>query len=285
MKAGLLGNLALAALVAALALFVYLKPGGDAATDFALSSLKPGAASLIRIERDGAAAIVLERKHDAWLLTAPFAARADELMVQRLLEIALAKAAHRLAASDLARFDLERPEARLIIDGQTFSFGVVSAVSREQYVLTGDAVYTVSPRYGMALPGNAADLISRRLFAPDEVPARIELKDFAVAQRDGRWTLSPGPEDLSQDDLHRWVDEWQLATALRVEPYAKGKAQGEIRLQLKNGGKLTLGILSRGPEWVLLRPDERLQYHFFAEIAKRLLAPPGATRDELVKKK
>jgi hypothetical protein len=285
MKRSLWLNALLLVAVAGLGLFVYLRPKSDAPAEHALSALKPEEVGSIRIEREGAAAVVLERKQDAWFLVAPLAARADDFAVQRLLAIVQAKAAHRLAATDLARFDLERPQARLIIGGQSFAFGMVSEVAREQYVLTGNAVYAVDPRYGMALPGNAAALISRRLLAPGEVPVRIEVSGFSVTQRDGRWVLAPAPGESSQDDLNRWVDEWRLATALRVEPYAKGKIQGEIKLQLKNGGKLALGVLSREPELVVLRPDEKLQYHFVAEVAKRLLAPPGSARDERAGKK
>lgn len=285
MKRSLWLNALLLVAVAGLGLFVYLRPKSDAPAEHALSTLKPEDIGSIRIEREGAAAVVLERKQDAWFLVAPLAARADDFAVQRLLAIVQAKAAHRLAATDLARFDLERPQARLMVDGQSFAFGVVSEVAREQYVLTGNAVYAVDPRYGMALPGNAAALISRRLLAPGEVPVRIEVSGFSVTQRDGRSVLAPAPGESSQDDLNRWVDEWRLATASRVEPHAKGKPRGEIRLEFKDGTRLALGILAREPELVLLRPDERLQYHFFAEVAKRLLSPPGSARDERAGKK
>lgn len=280
MKQSLWVNALLLVAVAGLGLFVYLRPKSDAPAEHALSALKPEAVGSIRIEREGAAAVVLERKQDAWFLVAPLAARADDFAVQRLLAIVQAKAAHRLAATDLARFDLERPQARLMVDGQSFAFGVVSEVAREQYVLTGNAVYAVDPRYGMALPGNAAALISRRLLAPGEVPVRIEGSGFSVTQRDGRWVLAPAPGESSQDDLNRWVDEWRLASAVRVEPYTKGKVQAEIRVSLKESGTLSLGILAREPELVLLRPDERLVYYFFAESAKRLLAPPGTKQEK-----
>jgi len=276
MKRSLWTNALLLAVVAALGLIVYFRPKSGAPVEYALSALKPAEARSLRIEREGAPAIALERRQDAWFLVAPLAARADEFAVERLLAIVQAKAAYRFPATDLARFDLERPQARLVVEGQSFAFGIVSEVAREQYVLTGDAVYAVNPRYGMALPATAAAMVSRRLFAPGEAPVRIETKELAVAQRDGRWIVTPAEEGLSQDDLNRWVDDWRLASALRVEPHTKGKAQAEIRISLKESGTLSLAVLSREPELVLLRPDEKLQYHFSAATAKRLLSPPGA---------
>jgi len=220
---------------------------------------------------------VLDRKQDAWFISAPFAARADASRVQQLLAIVEARAAHRLPAGDRGRFGLEQPEARIIVDGQPFSFGLVSDITREQYVMAGDAVYAVHPRYGAALPVNAVQMASPQLFGADESPVRIALRDFAVEQREGKWTLAPRSGDLSQDDLLRWVDEWRLASALRVEPRSAARARDEINIQLKNGGGFTLGVLSREPELVLVRSDEKLQYRFRAELAKRLLSPPNVS--------
>ncbi len=278
-------NAILAVSVVALGAFFYLKPAQDAAVEYPLSALKPQEVQSLRIERAGTVPVVLEKKQDAWFISAPFAARADALRVQQLLAIVEARAAHRLPAGDRRRFGLEQPEARIIVDGQPFSFGMVSDITREQYVMAGDAVYAVHPRFGAALPVNAVQMASRQLFGADEVPVRIALKDFAVEQRDGKWAAAPGGGDLSQDDLLRWVDEWRLASALRVEPRSAARSQDEIKVQLKNAGGFTLGVISREPELVLARSDEKLQYRFGAGLAKRLLSPPTAAGDEAAKKK
>lgn len=278
-------NAALLAALVALAAFFRFGPGPETPTEHALSALKPEDAGTIRIERRGAAAIRLERGQDTWFVTAPFAARADALRVQRLLEIAGARAAHKFAATELARFDLERPETRLTIDGQEFSFGMVNATTGERYVMTGDAVYPVNLRYGTALPAAAYDLASRDLLARGEFPVRFQLETFTVELRDGKWRLSGAPGDLSQDDLSRWVEQWRSAAAARVGPLARGKALAQIRIGLKAGGTLTLAVLARGPELVLARPDEQLQYHFLAEAGKRLLSPPQAAGEEPMIKK
>jgi len=279
-------NALLAAAVAALGAWAYFKPARDAPVLHPLSALKSSEAASIHIERPGAAPISLEKKAGAWVMTAPFAARGDESRVQQLLEILEAKSAHRLAATNLSRFELDQPQARVTIGGQAFSFGMVNAVTREQYLLTEGAVFAVHPNYGVALPALPAEMASPRLLGPAEKPVRIETKAFTVEQRDGQWVQSPAAKDLGQDDLARWVEHWQLASAARVEPYAGGKTLETIRIQLKEGAALALGVLQREPELVLLRADEKLQYHFRAELAKRLLSPPGAgVRSEPVDKK
>lgn len=268
-------NAALAAVVAAVALFAYLRPQSGP-REYALSPLAPAQVATIRIERPGTAPIRLERRGEDWFVSEPFAARAEAASVRRLLEIAEARSAHRLEASDLARFGLDPPEARLVLDDRSFGFGLVNPVSHEQYVLAGDAVYTVSPRYGTALPTSAAQLVSRRLLAPGENPVRIALPQFSVEQHEGRWRLVPAAAEIGQDDLLRWVEQWRLAYALRVEPRAGKNARERIDIVLREGATLSLGVLEREPELVLVRPDENLQYHFVAEQAKRLLAPPNA---------
>lgn len=279
-------NAALAAAVAALFAFVYFKPSGNAPAEYPLTALKASEVKSLRIERPGTPDVVLEKKQDLWFVTAPLAARGDDFRVQQLTGIVEAKATHRLAAADLARFELEPPQARVTIDGRIFGFGMVNPMTQEQYVLAGDAVHTVAPRYGAALPANAAELASRQLLAPDETPVGITLKDFSVEQRAGRWVLAPAAGELSHDDLIRWVEEWRHASAVRVEPYVKGKAPAEIKIQLKGRDVLTLGLLAREPELVVARPDEKLQYYFSAETAKRLLSPPGtAARSEPAGKK
>ena len=271
---------ALAAAVAVLSIYIYFKPA-RAPGEYSLSTLKAQEIRSIRVERPGdTAPLLLERRQDGWYVASPFAARADALRAHQVLAIAEAKSSHRLPATELARFELDRPVAWVTLGGQTFSFGLVNAVTREQYVLAGDFVYTLHPRYGAALPARPADAANRQLFAADEVPVRIELKEFTVESRSGKWTLAPSAGAVSQEEFTRWVDEWHLASALRVEPWTRGKPFAEIRVRLKNGGNLTLGVLARNPELVLVRTDEKLQYHFRAEAAKRLLTPPAAPRAE-----
>lgn len=271
-------NAALFAVVAALWAFVHFKPVQDVPANYPLSALKPAEAKTIRIERPGAAPMVLERKQNAWFLVAPFTARGEEARIQRLLETLEARSAHRLAATDLARFELDAPQARVTLGGQAFGFGMVSPVAQEQYVLTNGAVFAVHPRYGAALPARAAELASRRLFGPGESPVRVALADFTVEQRDGKWRQTPDAKDPSQDEFAKWIEDWRNATALQVESHAGAKAPAAIRITLKEGGALTLGVLAREPQLVLLRPDENLQYYFRPELAKRLLSPPDAAR-------
>lgn len=279
MRRSWLLNAALLAVIAALASFIYFKPKQDDSGTYPLSMLKADEITRLRIERAARPPLVLKKTGRQWLITAPIAARADAFQVQRLLSILDARASSRLAATDLARFDLDRPGVRLTLGDQNFSFGMINAASREQYVLTANAVYTVSLRYGAALPNDVTPLISKQLFAESEVPVSFKFSNFSVRRVDGIWRVSPtdganATAVQSQDDIHRWVDDWRMASALRVSPHAASRAHDEIKIGLENGAELTLNIVQREPELVLQRPDLGLQYSFFVDVAKRLLAPP-----------
>jgi hypothetical protein len=270
-------NLALLAAVAALALFVYLKPH-KSEPEHRLSALKAADVRNIRIEIAGSPPLVLERTASDWRLAAPVAARADSFQIQRLLSILDATSKDRLPAAGLARFDLNEPYARVTIDQQTFSYGAVNQMSREQYVLTQDGVYLVPLHYGAALPKTALQLVSKQLFAADEAPVAFEFEKFSLAQQDGKWVMSPAAADLGQDDINRWIDEWRLATALAVQAADNRKPLATIKVKLKSGGDLTLAVLQREPELTLARSDQPFMYQFVGATAKRLLAPPSATK-------
>ena len=270
-------NALLGLVVAALAAWVYFKPAPVGPIEHPLVALEPSSIQSIVIERPGEPAIAAQKRQEAWFVTAPIAARGNETRIQQVLEIASARSAHRYPAVDLGRFELSPPQARLTLGKQSFSFGMVSPVTREQYVLAGDAVYAVSPRYGSALPASAADLASLRLLGPGEVPVRFEMGTFSLAQRDGGWRLEPAGADLSQDDFLRWVEAWRHAAAVQVELHASYKPPlDEVKITLKDGRAIVMGVLARAPEVTLVRTDEKLRYTFRGAVGQRLLAPPGA---------
>lgn len=267
-------NLALFIIVAGLGLFVYFKPKAPGQPEFQLSALHPADVRTIRIEKTGIAPIVLQKRGAAWFITEPFPARADMLKIARVLEILAARSNQRFPSEDLARFDLDKPYAQLILEGQAFRFGALNSLTQEQYVAGPEAVYLVELRYAAALPMRPEDLASRRLLAEDETPVAFELEKLSLTQKEGKWSMLPAPQETpSQDDLNAWVKEWQLAHALHSRPGKRAKATGQIEIKLASGKTLQLQIIQQEPEFILLRSDENIQYHFSREIGHRLLYP------------
>jgi hypothetical protein len=269
-------NVALLAAVIALALFAYYKPHKDEPAH-RLSVIKAADAVSIKIELTGSPPLVLARTGADWKLTAPIPARADNLQVQRMLEILEATTKDRFPATGLARYELNEPAARITINQQTFGFGAINQMSREQYVLTQDGIYPVSLRFGTLLPKNYLQAIGRQLFAADEAPTAFRFDNFALVQQDGKWQLTPPAAELSADDISRWVDEWRLATALGILPASNRKPLATIKIKLKSGNEISVAVLQREPQLVLARSDQPYEYQFTADTAKRLLERPAAS--------
>ncbi len=147
MKSRLLVNLVLAAILVALGLFTWLRPGPGPHPEYRLSTQTPATVRQMTISRPGQPDLVLEKAPSGWRLTVPVAAQANEQTVNGVLRLLSATSQRRFSAADLARFGLDNPIACLTVDGQEFVFGTQQPVSGEQYVATGGVVYLVSPRY------------------------------------------------------------------------------------------------------------------------------------------
>ncbi len=274
MKSRILLNLVLAGLVAVLILLVWLKPRPTAQTEFKLSTLASASINRIAIEKPGQPAIVLQGNPTGWRLSAPFQARAEGAAVGRLLETLAATSLQRFPATDLGRFQLDPPLLRLTLNDQEFSFGTQNTLTGEVYVATNGGVHPVAPSYlahAMKMP---ADFAARAFLAEEEKPAGFEFADMKLSQNsDGKWSASPARTDWSQDEFNRWADEWRHASSLVTQPYDGTPPQESFILRLGDGKLISCKILRREPDLVLLREDEKLQYHFPAEIGKRLLRP------------
>lgn len=284
MKSRLLHNIVLALIVAGLALFLVFKPQKAGPQKFALSTLQATGVTRLDLTPAGKAPIVLEKHGGDWRMTAPLQARADRFRIDSLLEILGAQSETRLPATDLGRFGLAKPFARLVARQgaaeQVFDFGDRQPVSNQLYVATGGQVYLVSPVYLVDMSKGAEDFLSRKLLADAESPVAFELPGLKLALKDGTWTREPneGPrspdlKNLSADQLNRFVDEWKLAMAMSVAKAGTGKALAQVRVRLSNGRTLELSLLEREPEVVLRREDEGLEYHFAADAGARLLDP------------
>jgi hypothetical protein len=271
---GWLPHLLLLAVAAVLGILVWLAPSpGEQSPP--LAAVKPAEARRVTLERPGQPLIELEHRDARWLLTAPLRARADEFQVMRMLALLETKPAAQFPATDLERFDLQTPVARLTVDGAEYAFGGINTVTREQYVMRGDTVFAVALRHGAALPGDALALVRRVLLNENEIPAAILLPQFSVRQTAGRWSLTPPADEAGADELQAFIDRWRHASAARAEPHDGRKPLAEVRIELREGAPLVISVLQREPNLVLWRHDTGLQYTFLAGAGQALLTHPG----------
>lgn len=272
-------NLVLLLAVLALGYYVYRKPGLEQAQTHAISTLIPDKVARLTIARGGTL-LELENKAGAWQLVKPFAARADSGQVLRMLDVLSVKSKEKLAATDLGRFDLDKPALVLTADGQQLAFGTLNSLTREQYVLSAGSVYLVPDFYAMQIPDRPDRLLTHSLFTEGEKPVAIDVGTLSAVQSNGKWTVTrpagqsaPAGGELSQDDLNRWADDWRLSSSLITQPYDLRPGIGQVRVKLASGKSLVFEVLQREPDLILARTDEMLQFQYSTEAGKRLMDP------------
>ena len=279
MKSRMLLNLLLLALVVGLGLFAYLRPRQASQPEFALSATPPADVRRIAIAPQDQPTVKLEKRGREWFVAAPFRTRADAFKVEQVLGVLGARSKERLAATDLARFGLDKPLLTLTLERQVFRFAGFSPISQKQYVGDGNWVYLVDPRYFAAAAAPAADYASKQLLAAGDIPVGFDFPALKLTRVRGRWSANPARPELDQDRLNQFAQEWQLASGLVTQPYSGGKALEHILLHLSDGRGIPIAVLGRKPELVLLREDENMEYHFPAQMGARLLDPARGSAD------
>lgn len=280
-------NLIMAATIAGLMLFLYFRPQSPDSPEYSIASSPAESVQNLRIVKQQQE-IVLKQKNGHWHLIKPVQAWADEEKVAKILEVLRAKSRQRLPLADLGRFGLERPHVQLYIDDAYFGFGGFAPTADQQYVAAGDHVYMISPRYALALPRDASDLIDHRLLAPGEIPLMFELPYFKVEFRNERWhmTTQRPDEAIAEETLMPWIQLWKTVHAPElVLPEALGSdfvVAGLMKIGLQNGQQVNLKILQNEVAMVLLRENEGIGYQFSLDAGRRLLNP-GPLKLEPVK--
>lgn len=268
-------GLALAVLAAALALWQGRRSHEDVSAGHRITSLAASDVRTIEIQRRGVPPVRLVLTGDAWRIEAPLAARAGVGAVSRLIELVAAVASSRFPAEDLARFGLDRPWARVSLNGHAIDLGATNEMTRELYVASGGYVYPIPARTAAGLPAGVEALLDTRLLAPAEVPAAVVAPRFRVELVEGRWHVEPRGAEHSQDDLIRWIEQWRSANAIQARPATKAEAPQHVTLHLKDGRTVALGLVDRGATIIVRRLDEQIDFELARPVGERLLAPPS----------
>ncbi len=137
-------NLVLVVVVVILATLSHFRPGAKHAPVTApLIQLKPVEIKDIRIELPGQKPVALTLGDRGWQMTAPLTMPADPNMVKTLLDYLDAQSQDSFRArGDLARFGLEKPVGKLMLNGAEYDFGGLQPVDNLQYVLNDGTIHS-----------------------------------------------------------------------------------------------------------------------------------------------
>ena len=107
------------------------------------------------------------------------------------------------------------------------------------------------------------------------------MPDYHLVLKEGQWmllssTFSTAEIDTSKDKLNALIDNWQNASAYKVQRYdAKEAAIGKIEITLLGKEQPRhLTIVTKSPNLVLAWPAKGVQYQFTANQVNKLLHLP-----------
>ncbi|MBY0475475.1 MAG: DUF4340 domain-containing protein [Nitrosomonas sp.] len=271
-------NLIMFATIAGLMAFLYFRPQSDAIQEYPISTTTIESVQSVRI-LNKQQEIVLVQSNDQWRMIEPIQARADEKKIGEILEILKASSYQRFALENLDRFNLDRPYLQFHVDNEYFGFGVFSPTTNQQYVVTNDFVYLISPRYALAMSLTVSDLINSELLAPDEIPVRFEMDRWVVEFQNDSWrTIQHYSSDGFDDEvLTWWIQLWQTARAgavkLEGELDSGFVERGVIQISMRNGNIVKFNMLQNEYSIVLRRMPEKIGYYFPIEVGQQLIDP------------
>ncbi|TCV84728.1 DUF4340 domain-containing protein [Sulfurirhabdus autotrophica] len=266
-------NLILLALVLGLSLFIYLKPKQSGQALLPISDLSSTAIQQIKIEKKGQPTLEFKKRGNTWFVATPFQARGDNNKIEQILSILSARSNQQIVATQLDRFELDQPLLTLTLNQEVFKFGTINPLTRQQYVLSGNKVFLIPTNYFATAFSQPADFISKKLLAEDETPTSFRFAQFKLDRQNGQWIMTPPNPNMDQDQFNRFADDWRMASALHSQPYDKSKPISEYTLHFQNGKSVKFQVLQQQHEFILLRTDENIQFHFSQDTAKRLLTP------------
>lgn len=249
-----------------------VKPGyGEAPEVSALDSSDIG-----RVEvKTADVSLTLERDAGGWNIVTPISWPANNVNIERLLDIVDSQTDSRLDAGeiDLASLGLDFPRAMLRLNDTRVLFGATNNIGERRYTMIDSTVFLLPdihmPFIIQGLPG----LVDRRL-----LPARMGLVELRLPglrlERDaaGNWQAPEAALDAAQ--IEQLAVNWEALEASRIREYrASGTPQQKIEAVLADGRRLEFFLMSIDPEIVIANPQIGLQYHFGRDYYYQLIAP------------
>ena len=209
-------------------------------------------------------------------MTSPLAARANTFNVEKTLQLLSAPSANDFPAvtSELAKFGLEPPGIRLHLNNEEFSFGIMHPLNNQIYLLYKNTIHLIPNYYYVDVSRSYTNFIDSRLLEENRKIIGLKLPGQSLTLKDGAWLLQPANPKIASDRITDFVAEWQNARALSVDKPSGKPEHRQIEILTTLNEKIepiALGIVSYKPEFVLVRHDEKLEYHFTEETGKRLL--------------
>lgn len=235
----------------------------------------------IVIQRQGQAAIELERQSADWFVSQPFKAAASSSRVNLLLSLLDSPVSRRMPVKDttqLEAFDLVSPGLTVTFNDQSFHFGGIESISGHRYLQHQDSLYLFEDDLSPLLLANAHSFINNRLFNTDEQIVQLTLPSLAqyallgkptitVTYEQGRWQSTASQPDETASAVI--AESWQNAYAMQVVTAKTAPLENALPIQIKFADGTTHALLGQLSQQglAIVHVDKQLRYQFPAALA------------------
>lgn len=269
-------NIALVAIVGALAALSYYKPGTKTpAPATQLIPLKAAQVRDIRIRLPGQKTTELVRGDRGWQMQTPLTMPADPNLVRTLLDtLDVTSEKHFPAAgAALAQYGLDKPKAELWLNDAEYAFGGLNPVNNRQYVLVDGEIHLVNSLLFYRVAHDAYWWVDKGLLPAGSHITALQLPQATLTlDKRGNWQLAPADSSVSADAIQKLMDAWQGELAISVGPIGKDGHAGEVSISIAGAADPIRFAILKDPDFlVLARPDLGLQYELDESLRDTLL--------------
>ncbi len=221
------------------------------------------------------ASLTLAREGDAWTIETPIQWPANNVNIERLIDIVNSQTESRLDAAeiDLATVGLDFPRAMLRLNDTRVLFGATNNIGERRYTMIDSTVFLLPDIHLPFISQGLSGIVDRRLLPRNLGLKSLELPGLRlVRSADGSWQQD-GAKDFSAQQIEQLLANWQGLKAARIKEYnASGTPRQKIRVELENGHSQELYLMSIDPEIIIANPQIGLQYHFSGDFYYQLIS-------------
>lgn len=220
------------------------------------------------------ASLSFKREPNGWSLETPIRWPANNVNVERVLDVVNSQTESRLDAAeiDLATLGLDFPQAMLRLNDTRVLFGATNNIGERRYTMIDSTVFLLPDIHLPFISQGLSGLVDRRLLPRNLGLTSLKLPELQLRRNaDNDWELA-ATNDFSPQQIAQLVGNWQELEAARIKPYiAAGTPRQKIQAGFENGQKLEFFLMSIEPEIVIANPQIDLQYHFSADHYYQLI--------------
>lgn len=264
-------------LIVLIILFTYVGNRFDVETGY---QTQPGITGLKSAEIDTVEiktaddSLLLRHDGNAWNIESPIRWPANNITVERLLDIVNSQTESRLDAAeiDLATLGLDFPRAMLRLNNTRVLFGATNNIGERRYTMIDSTVFLLPDNHMPFISQGLTGIVDRRLMPRKLSPTALKLPQLEIGlNAAGNWETSKGNE-FTPEQVAGLAENWQGLEAARVKVFDTGNTpRQKIEALLENGKRLEFFLMSIDPEIVIANPQIGLQYHFKADLYYQLI--------------